>query len=729
MSEHCYYVSVDGDDTFSGKSASPDAQQTDGPFATLVRARDAIRGLKASSALAGPVKVMLRGGIYCLSEPLVLEPEDSGTKECPIAYTAYPGESPVIRGSVALTGWEPHEGAIMRCALPESGGRKWKFRQLFLNGERQIRARWPRRDPADPLYGGWAFIEAAIPDGNERTAEFRYEPTQPPRQWSRPDLAEMLVFPWYCWVNDIIPLVDADPAERRIRVARPPLYPSMTLLPGNRFIVENVLEELRGPGEWCLDHEQGIVYYQPPAELGENDRVTVPVTERLIELSGTPAAPVQFVHISGLTFTETLSLFPDHDSCGAGWHSPTQCGGSVCLENAEDCRVDDNVFRAVGDDAVRLHGHSARNRVAGNDISWSGASGVSLASEASANAGTWTDAADLKNRAGSYIRVEGNVITNNHIHHCGVLKKNCAGVQVFGITSVDNVISHNRIHHTSDKGITIQDGFGPLLVECNELHDIAREICDTGAIMVNRWFALEDDEELRHGSVFRFNLIRNVIGCGAYHERRKAETRVRTKADGKIWSPYYTWGIYFDNSGMRATVFGNIIIGTVLGGVCTPVGDPKQNRIENNIMVGGLVRQADLRISGGSGTGNRFRRNILCCADGGSALFCISANTSRALAECDCNVYFAAGAEPGVDRMDEQGNVSVMTLEQWRERGFDAHSVVADPMFVDPDHGDYTLSAESPALALGFQPIDVSRIGQLPRGECGGRNEAGVADE
>ncbi len=42
--------------------------------------------------------------------------------------------------------------------------------------------------------------------------------------------------------------------------------------------------------------------------------------------------------------------------------------------------------------------------------------------------------------------------------------------------------------------------------------------------------------------------------------------------------------------------------------------------------------------------------------------------------------------------------------------GYDEHTVFADPMFVDPERGDYRLKPESPALKLGFQPIDVSEI-------------------
>ena len=49
--------------------------------------------------------------------------------------------------------------------------------------------------------------------------------------------------------------------------------------------------------------------------------------------------------------------------------------------------------------------------------------------------------------------------------------------------------------------------------------------------------------------------------------------------------------------------------------------------------------------------------------------------------------------------------------EAWQAQGMDRHSLVADPRFVDAAAGDYRLRPESPAWALGFEPIPVEKIG------------------
>ena len=89
-----FYVSPKGNDAWSGGLAKPNRAGTDGPFATLTRARDAVRTLKVSGPLSAPVAVLLRGGRYYVTEPLQFGPEDSGTESCPVTYAAYRGETP-----------------------------------------------------------------------------------------------------------------------------------------------------------------------------------------------------------------------------------------------------------------------------------------------------------------------------------------------------------------------------------------------------------------------------------------------------------------------------------------------------------------------------------------------------------------------------------------------------------------------------------------------------------
>ena len=91
------YVTTDGCDAWSGKLVEPNAERTDGPFATLRKARDVIKEMKEKEGIRDPVTVLVREGKYFLEEPLILSAEDSGTRECPITYTAYPGEKPIFR--------------------------------------------------------------------------------------------------------------------------------------------------------------------------------------------------------------------------------------------------------------------------------------------------------------------------------------------------------------------------------------------------------------------------------------------------------------------------------------------------------------------------------------------------------------------------------------------------------------------------------------------------------
>jgi len=102
-----FYVAPNGNDAWSGKLPSPNRSKTDGPFATLQRALDAVKTLKAQQGgtLQQPVTISLRGGTYFLSEPVIVTPEHSGTAQCPVTIAAYRNEKPILSGGRRITDW------------------------------------------------------------------------------------------------------------------------------------------------------------------------------------------------------------------------------------------------------------------------------------------------------------------------------------------------------------------------------------------------------------------------------------------------------------------------------------------------------------------------------------------------------------------------------------------------------------------------------------------------
>ncbi|MDP4284164.1 MAG: hypothetical protein Q8891_07050 [Bacteroidota bacterium] len=167
-----FFVSPKGNDNWSGTLPEPNTTNTDGPFATIMRAKSAVRELKAKVYLpkgkaidsryvgtAYPfskgkdIVVLIRQGFYSLAEPLVFTPEDGGERvetnlpsgafewhhlrDNYVTYAAYPGENPVISGAISVTGWKK-EGNVW--VAPFNHG---DVSALIANGKKQTLARTP----------------------------------------------------------------------------------------------------------------------------------------------------------------------------------------------------------------------------------------------------------------------------------------------------------------------------------------------------------------------------------------------------------------------------------------------------------------------------------------------------------------------------------------------------------------------------------------------------------
>ncbi|MCU0871839.1 MAG: hypothetical protein MUE50_05795, partial [Pirellulaceae bacterium] len=207
------------------------------------------------------------------------------------------------------------------------------------------------------------------------------------------------------------------------------------------------------------------------------------------------------------------------------------------------------------------------------------------------------------------------------------------------------------------------------------------------------------------------NRIRGVMGV--HPHASPDDDPVNTPSGERIHRPHMTWGIYFDNSPRRAQVYGNLCIDNTWGGVFLGGGyaEPQDCIVENNIFVNSSIYQFDAVI-GEHASGNRFRRNIISYTKPEAALMRAGRAWKDGTAshqgwqEFDSNLYFQSqGAALRIADLPGEA------LEDWRKLGFDQHSLVADPLFVDPAQGDYSLKPDSPAWKLGFQPIPFAKMG------------------
>ena len=99
-----FYVSAEGCDEWSGTLPQPNALGTDGPFATLQRAHDAVRDLTRKKV--SDIVVLVHEGMYQLKNTVVFGLKDSGVGDSTITYAAYPGETPVFSSGREITDWK-----------------------------------------------------------------------------------------------------------------------------------------------------------------------------------------------------------------------------------------------------------------------------------------------------------------------------------------------------------------------------------------------------------------------------------------------------------------------------------------------------------------------------------------------------------------------------------------------------------------------------------------------
>ncbi len=165
---------------------------------------------------------------------------------------------------------------------------------------------------------------------------------------------------------------------------------------------------------------------------------------------------------------------------------------------------------------------------------------------------------------------------------------------------------------------------------------------------------------------------------------------------------YGGWGIYLDEGSTNILVENNIVYNTTHGGFHQHYG--LENMIRNNIFAFGRDAQIQ-RSRAESHLSFTFERNIVYWREGEL----LAGSWVDRNFFLDNNVYWHIGAGGF--------KFAGFSWSEWQNMGFDTHSLIADPLFVDPDSGDFTIKPESPALSLGFISIDITKTGVVTEGD------------
>jgi regulation of enolase protein 1 (concanavalin A-like superfamily) len=502
-----FFVSPKGNDAWSGTLEAPNATLTDGPFATITRAKLAVRELKSSvyepkgkaidaryTGTTYPfgrgkdIVIFIRNGFYPLKESLVFSPEDGGERvetnlpsgafewhhlrDNYITYAAYPGEKPVISGAVPIKNWKKI-GKLW--VAPYAGN---EVSTLNVNGKKQILARYPNQD----------YLTLLKTPANSSEIPFKAGDL---KNWKEmQDNRIVILLRWRTAYNSIEKVDEKNQIAYLKEPEDGPGKNNGLLVVPPRYYVENVKELLDAPGEWFFDKNKQEISYIPAEGITDpNDAdISVPQINKLVLITGNEEKPVRNLRFYGLAFEgakENFRNYPHH-------YEPTEGCTAITYEYATDCEFAYSQLRACGGVGMSIGGGCYGVRVFNNifDGLEQGALGIN-------------STGDLKN--GKLIQMNHQTLVDHNIFSsCGQ-----GGGITLGIGgTIHTTISHNYFTksgrpYTMDIGAGGLEGTitGDVVVEYNHFEDVQTDADDAGVVVVTG---------MTYNSSIRNNIIHRV---------------------------------------------------------------------------------------------------------------------------------------------------------------------------------------------------------------------------
>lgn len=429
-----------------------------------------VAGRAAMARLNANVTVVLHGGTYYRSRPIVLGTNDAGVNGKRMTWTAGSDGRPVIDGAMRPSSWSAWKGrkGVHRAKVP-AGTRS---RQLFVNGKAATRA---------------SASTSTVLGKISKSRDGRSFRTSPQKLASWMNLTDTeLVWAggkdynvaWQSWSQSRCPLEGA--ASRAVRVARPcytaadPYGLQGVNVPS---VIENNLALLTKPGQFYLDSVRGWIYYMP--RRGENlskSKVELPVAQGLVRGDGVKDLTIRGVSFQNDTWTEpsTKVGYPAHQGGwyqkGGNLYSPP---GAVQFKNSQGIRLESVSVLRAGASGIEFRDGTRDSYIRRARVEYTAASGVVLG-------GVLND-----QRNDTRLEVSDSAILNSGRQYLGA-------VGLFGGYVSNAVIRHNEVGFAAYSGISFGWGWGQKSsfannrIEGNHVHDVMKSVLsDGGGIYVN----------------------------------------------------------------------------------------------------------------------------------------------------------------------------------------------------------------------------------------------------
>ncbi|MBP2295525.1 carbohydrate-binding domain-containing protein [Azospirillum rugosum] len=429
-----FYVAANGKDSWSGKLAEPNADGTDGPFATLEAARNAMRSSNIDTTY-------VREGTYHLTKTLELTSLDNGH-----SFRNYPGEKPILSGGEVVKTFTNEGNGIYSAKLSTATDL-----DLTIGGVRQHLAEKGAFDSADPT-SGWYFAD--VGSGGPSGWAIRYHSGD----ISSADLApgtKIQVMDAERLSDTLTDVVSINNASRQIILKN---GASLPFTEGTTYKLLNNAAFVDQAGEFAWRASDGKLVFKPadPAHFAQ-DGVEVARLGTLIRLKGASGVTVE-----GLEFTNT-----------------TTGGNALELSGASNNHIGNNSFLNVGT-AIKLTAGSSHNLIGGNVLDHLAVNGIDLDGRSNANtiyANDISHVGEVRKAVAGIIGtgVDNNLISNNDVDSSaryGISLKNWDSTNI----NHNNIIQYN---HVTNTGLETADGGG--------IEVLGRLGVDSGTIIRGNW--------------------------------------------------------------------------------------------------------------------------------------------------------------------------------------------------------------------------------------------------